>query len=324
MNSEPFFNNKNVLVTGASGLLGSWLVEELLNYDAVVTSISLDDSKDALMKSKNIIDKTENYYLDISNFDDLEKIVTKKNYDMIFHLAAQTQVTDALKNPLTTLRSNIEGTWNILEIARLNCLPVVSASSDKAYGNSEKLPYVETDPLKGEFPYEVSKSASDLISSMYKTTYDVNVLTLRCGNIYGGGDLNWDRLIPGVIKSFLKGDTPVLRTKGDFIREWVFVKDVVNAYIQAGISVLQKKNSFTAYNFSSGDSKTVMEIYEKISQSITGEIVEPKIELDSDFEIKSQELDSERIKQDLGIESKYSFDDSINETLDWYKTYFKS
>jgi CDP-glucose 4,6-dehydratase len=324
MTKKSFFANKYILVTGASGLLGSWLIEELLNQNAEVTGISLDSSKDALMKSKNILDKIENYHIDISKYDELEKIVTKKKYSIIFHLAAQTQVTDALKNPLNTLKSNVEGTWNLLEICRLNNLSIVSASSDKAYGESSNLPYLETHPLNGVYPYEVSKSASDLISTMYKTTYDLNVATLRCGNIYGGGDLNWDRLIPGMIECFLKNKTPILRTSGDFIREWVYVKDVANAYIKTAISLLERKNSFTSYNFSSGDSKTVMEIYEKISKAVTGEIIEPKIELDSDFEIKNQELDSERIKLDLGIESEFNFDDSIKETIDWYRSYFKS
>lgn len=324
MTKKSFFANKYILVTGASGLLGSWLIEELLNQNAEVTGISLDSSKDALMKSKNILDKIENYHIDISKYDELEKIVTKKKYSIIFHLAAQTQVTDALKNPLNTLKSNVEGTWNLLEICRLNNLSIVSASSDKAYGESSNLPYLETHPLNGVYPYEVSKSASDLISTMYKTTYDLNVATLRCGNIYGGGDLNWDRLIPGMIECFLKNKTPILRTNGDFIREWVYVKDVANAYIKTAISLLERKNSFTSYNFSSGDSKTVMEIYEKISKAVTGEIIEPKIELDSEFEIKNQELDSERIKLDLGIESEFNFDDSINETIDWYRSYFKS
>ena len=323
MTKESFFEDKNILVTGASGLLGSWLVEELLKQNANVTGISLDNTKNALMESKNVLNKIENKYIDISKYEELEAIVTNKKYSLVFHLAAQTQVTDALKYPISTLKSNIEGTWNLLEICRLNNLPIVSASSDKAYGESSNLPYLETHPLNGEYPYEVSKSASDLISTMYKKTYDVDVVTLRCGNIYGGGDLNWDRLIPGTIQCFLMDKTPILRTKGDFIREWVYVKDVANAYIKTAISLLERKNNFNAYNFSSGDSKTVMEIYEKISKAVVGKIIKPKIELDSDFEIKNQELDSERIKLDLGIQSEFSFDESISETIDWYKSYFK-
>jgi len=319
MTDSYFFENKNILVTGSSGLLGSWLVEDLLNQKANVTGVSLDNTKDQLLQSKKIIDKIENYYVDISSYEDIKKIVSNQNFDIIFHLAAQTQVIDALKNPLTTLKSNIQGTWNMLELSRLHNIPIVSASSDKAYGISEDLPYLETHPLKGQFPYEVSKSSSDLISSMYKNTFGVNVITLRCGNIYGGGDLNWDRLIPGVIKALLKGESPVLRTKGEFIREWVYVKDVSNAYLGAGKALINKKNNFVAYNFSSGETKTVMEIYEIISNSIKGELIEPIIKEDSEFEIKNQELDSTRIKEDLGIISQYRLKDAIGETISWYK-----
>ena len=319
MTSDSFFENKNILVTGSSGLLGSWLVEDLLNQKANVTGISLDDSKDHLLESKKIIDKIENHYIDISNYEDVKKILSNKNYDIIFHLAAQTQVIDGLKDPLKTLQSNVQGTWNMLELSRLNNISIVSASSDKAYGISEDLPYLETHPLKGEFPYEVSKSSSDLISSMYRNTFGVNVITLRCGNIYGGGDVNWDRLIPGVIKSLLREEKPVLRTKGEFIREWVYVKDVSNAYIGAGKALIKKENNFVAYNFSSGETKTVMEIYEIISESIKGDLIEPIIKEDSEFEIKNQELDSSRIKDDLGIVSQYKFKDAVAETISWYK-----
>jgi len=149
------------------------------------------------------------------------------------------------------------------------------------------------------------------------------VITLRCGNIYGGGDVNWDRLIPGVIKSLLKEEKPVLRTKGEFTREWVYVKDVLNAYIGAGKALIKKENNFVAYNFSSGETKTVMEIYEIISESVTGDLIKPIIKEDSEFEIKNQELDSSRIKDDLGIVSQFKFKDAVAETIGWYREHLK-
>ena len=314
------FENKNILVTGSSGLLGSWLVEDLLNMGCNVTGIAIDETKDDLLKSKNIFDKIEKFYIDVSSYKDIEKIVLDKKFTLIFHLAAQTQVTEALSNPLRTLESNIKGTWNLLEISRMQNIPMVLASSDKAYGTSDKLPYQENFALNGEFPYEVSKSASDLITTMYSNTYNINVATLRCGNIYGGGDLNWDRLIPGVIKYLIKGEIPILRTKGNFKREWVYVKDVVSAYIATADAVMKNKNKFIAYNFASGETKSVMEVYEIISTLVVGEIIKPKIQLDSEFEIKDQQLDSSRIKNDLGIESKFTFEESILETIEWYKS----
>mgnify|MGYP001260093051 FL=1 len=318
---EPsLFENKNILVTGSSGLLGSWLVEDLLNMGCNVTGIAIDETKDDLLKSKNIFDKIEKFYIDVSSYEEIEKIILDKKFTFIFHLAAQTQVTEALLNPLRTLESNIKGTWNLLEISRLENIPMVLASSDKAYGTSDKLPYQENFALNGEFPYEVSKSASDLITTMYANTYNINVATLRCGNIYGGGDLNWDRLIPGVIKHLIIGEIPILRTKGNFKREWVYVKDVVNAYIATADAVMKNKNKFIAYNFASGETKSVMEVYEIISTLVVGEIIKPKIQLDSEFEIKDQQLDSSRIKNDLGIESKFTFEESILETIEWYKS----
>ena len=320
MIDPSLFENKNILVTGSSGLLGSWLVEDLLNMGCNVTGIAIDETKDDLLKSKNIFDKIEKFYIDVSSYEEIEKIILDKKFTFIFHLAAQTQVTEALLNPLRTLESNIKGTWNLLEISRLENIPMVLASSDKAYGTSDKLPYQENFALNGEFPYEVSKSASDLITSMYANTYNINVATLRCGNIYGGGDLNWDRLIPGVIKNLIIGEIPILRTKGNFKREWVYVKDVVNAYIATADAVMKNKNKFIAYNFASGETKSVMEVYEIISTLVVGEIIKPKIQLDSEFEIKDQQLDSSRIKNDLGIESKFTFEESILETIEWYKS----
>tara|TARA_Y100001935_G_scaffold120244_1_gene99439 strand:+ start:5818 stop:6816 length:999 start_codon:yes stop_codon:yes gene_type:complete len=320
MIDPSLFENKNILVTGSSGLLGSWLVEDLLNMGCNVTGIAIDETKDDLLKSKNIFDKIEKFYIDVSSYKEIEKIILDKKFTFIFHLAAQTQVTEALLNPLRTLESNIKGTWNLLEISRLENIPMVLASSDKAYGTSDKLPYQENFALNGEFPYEVSKSASDLITTMYANTYNINVATLRCGNIYGGGDLNWDRLIPGVIKHLIIGEIPILRTKGNFKREWVYVKDVVNAYIATADAVMKNKNKFIAYNFASGETKSVMEVYEIISTLVVGKIIKPKIQLDSEFEIKDQQLDSSRIKNDLGIESKFTFEESILETIEWYKS----
>tara|TARA_B100000965_G_scaffold403820_1_gene432931 strand:- start:579 stop:1553 length:975 start_codon:yes stop_codon:yes gene_type:complete len=321
MTDFSFFKNKKIIVTGSSGLLGSWLVEDLVENNAEVTGISIDNSKDDLLKSKGLLQKIETHYLNVANYSQLEKVFSSKNFDIIFHLAAQTQVTEALRNPVQTLESNIQGTWNVLELCRKFNFPIVSASSDKSYGISDNLPYIESHPLNGKFPYEVSKSSSDLISTMYKTTYGLSVVSLRCGNIFGGGDFNWDRLIPGTIKTFLENSTPVLRTKGDFVREWVYVKDVSSAYLEVAKAMLEEKNNFSAYNFSSGESKTVKEIYEVISHLINGKIIEPIIDLDSEFEIKNQTLDSSLIKNDLGIYSKYEFDQSLEETIKWYKTH---
>ena len=239
--------------------------------------------------------------------------------DLIYHFAAQTQVGDAIENPIRTFKSNIEGTWNILEICRHSNLPIVIASSDKAYGISDTLPYKENFELKGEFPYEVSKSVTDLLANTYNKTYHQNLVTLRCGNIYGGGDLNWERLIPGVIKWLLQGEVPVLRSDGSYIRDWVYVDDVVMAYIEVGKKLYEKKVSHSSYNFSSQDNFSVDYVYRKICELIKGEYIEPSYSISSSKEIPSQYLDSSLIQEDLNVVAKVNLDEGLEKTITWYK-----
>tara|TARA_B100001996_G_C18669809_1_gene596238 strand:+ start:750 stop:1742 length:993 start_codon:yes stop_codon:yes gene_type:complete len=316
--------NKSILITGSNGLLGSWLTKNLIQSANKVAGISLSPQDDNLIKSFKLTKDLDHFYFDISDFDSLKDIFIKFKFDIVYHLAAQTQVLDAVKDPLTTFNSNIKGTWNILELCKENNIPVVVASSDKAYGESPNLPYEESDYLNGIYPYDVSKTVTDLLCRTYYETYKLNVGVLRCGNIYGGGDMNWDRLIPGSIKSLLNIEQPVLRSDGKFVREWIYVEDVVQAYEKMGIAVINNKNNYLSYNFSSGESYKVIDIYNKISLLIKNEIIEPKYIINSNEEIPNQTLNSSLIKKDLNIESIYNFEDSITKTIDWYKSYFKN
>ena len=318
MNTSKEF--KKVLVTGSSGLLGSWFIKRLLDESIEVKGVCLDESRNYLLESLNLTQEFENYYFDISDYKKLKKIFIDNDFDIVFHFAAQTQVKDALLDPLTTFNSNIKGTWNLLEICRQNNVPAVVASSDKAYGISETLPYKEDFRLNGEFPYEVSKSITDLLVNTYKVSYELSVSTLRCGNIYGGGDLNWDRLIPGVIKWLLNNEQPILRTDGSFKRDWVYVQDVVEAYYLVGNELIKNpKNVSTAYNFAGLDYLSVKDVYTSICNVVNGEFVEPKYVIDSELEIPDQYLDSSKIKNEIGFEAKYSLDESLRETINWYK-----
>lgn len=318
MNTSKQF--KKVLVTGSSGLLGSWFIKRLLDESIEVKGICLDESRNYLLESLNLTQEFDNYYFDISDYKKLNQIFIDNDFDIVFHFAAQTQVKDALVDPLTTFNSNIKGTWNLLEICRQNNVPAVVASSDKAYGISETLPYKEDFRLNGEFPYEVSKSITDLLVNTYKVSYELSVSTLRCGNIYGGGDLNWDRLIPGVIKWLLNNEQPILRTDGSFKRDWVYVQDVVEAYYLVGNELIKNpKNVSTAYNFAGLDYLSVKDVYTSICNVVNGEFVEPKYVIDSELEIPDQYLDSSKIKNEIGFEAKYSLDESIRETINWYK-----
>lgn len=318
MNTSKEF--KKVLVTGSSGLLGSWFIKRLLDESIEVKGVCLDESRNYLLESLNLTQEFENYYFDISDYKKLNQIFIDNDFDIVFHFAAQTQVKDALVDPLTTFNSNIKGTWNLLEICRQNNLPAVVASSDKAYGISETLPYKEDFRLNGEFPYEVSKSITDLLVNTYKVSYELSVSTLRCGNIYGGGDLNWDRLIPGVIKWLLNNEQPILRTDGSFKRDWVYVQDVVEAYYLVGNELIKNpKNVSTAYNFAGLDYLSVKDVYTSICNVVNGEFVEPKYVIDSELEIPDQYLDSSKIKNEIGFEAKYALDESLRETINWYK-----
>lgn len=319
-----FMKNKKILLTGVTGLLGSWLAEELLDKNCDLTGLALNQDLNFLINSKKINNHLDIHYFDISDEEKLNKIFNK-DYDLVIHLAAQTQVGHAIDNPVFTFKSNIQGTWNILDLCRVNNIPIVVASSDKAYGESDVLPYEETFNLNGQFPYEVSKSATDLLCKTYKTTYNLNVATLRCGNIYGGGDLNWERLIPGVIRWLINNEQPILRTNGTFKRDWVYVEDVVQAYIGVGDALMDSNIKVSdAYNFSSRDYLSVSDIYEKLVYKFSDDFINPLIQEKSEFEIKDQYLSSKKINDELGIISQFDIDKGLEKTVSWYKSYIKN
>ena len=316
-------NFRSVLITGVTGFLGSWMSEKMLNNNIEICGIAIDKTKDELLKIKEIYEKINIEYFDISNEKVLSEFFKNNQFDIVFHLAAQTQVIDANKDPLQTFNSNIKGTWNVLNECLKKNVPVVVASSDKAYGVSNKLPYLESHELNGIYPYEVSKSITDMLVKSYHHTYGLNVVSLRCGNIYGGGDFNWDRLIPGVCKWLLNNEQPILRTDGSFKRDWVYVEDVADAYIQVASSLFnQDKNISLAYNFAANSYKTVMEVYNEVSKNISGKIIDPIFKIDSETEIPDQYLNSTKIRDELNVKSKVNLDKGIELTVNWYKDYF--
>ena len=247
------WKGRRVLVTGATGLVGSWLVKKLLTLEADVHGLVLDADPDSeLIRSGDIARIT------VTNGDlripmDVSRAVKNSNCEVIFHLGAQTIVGTALNDPMWTFESNIAGTWNLLEAVRESgsqVKSVVVASSDKAYGTSDVLPYLEGFSLHGEGPYDVSKSCTDLIAQSYGKTYDLPVTVARCGNIYGGGDLNWSRIIPGTIRSLIQGTQPEIRSDGSFTRDYVYVMDIVDAYMHLAVETEKGKINGEAFNFS--------------------------------------------------------------------------
>ena len=314
------YSFKNILITGCTGLLGSWMAESLLKSEITIKGVALNQDLNFLLKSKGLLNEFEIKYIDIADKTSVDDYLKNNDFDAIVHLAAQTQVIEAIEDPIRTFKSNIQGTWNLVDSAMRKNLPIVVASSDKAYGDSEILPYKENFPLNGIYPYEFSKSATDMMCKTYRTTYNLRVTVLRCGNIYGGGDLNWDRLIPGVIKWLINNETPVLRSDGNYKRDWVYVEDVVNAYLKVTNALVENGlNVSDSYSFSSTDYLSVMEVYEKISEIHLGKYVEPIIENKANLEIKDQYLSSEKIFNELGIKSEFEIDTALEMTINWYK-----
>jgi CDP-glucose 4,6-dehydratase len=319
-----FWNDKSVLVTGATGLVGSWLVRDLLEKGARVTALALDnDPSSQLIRSGdyNLISIVNG---DLRCYKDVSRAVFNNECTDIFHLGAQTIVGTALQDPISTFESNIQGTWNVLEAARQSngaVKSVVVASSDKAYGSSVQLPYLENFPLHGDGPYDVSKSCTDLIAQSYGSTYGAPVTIARCGNIYGGGDLNWSRIVPGTIRDLLNNKRPVLRSDGTFVRDYVHVDDVVSAYLRLS-EVSQSKNlNGEAFNFSRDEPLSVLDLYREISMTVLGKYVEPDIQNMAKSEIKDQHLNSGKAHSVLAWKSSMNLQNGLEKTFNWYKTY---
>lgn len=321
------WENRKVLVTGATGLVGSWLVKRLLKEGSQVFAFVLDSDPQSELIRSGDINKVTVLNGNLSNYDYVRRAISCDGIDTVFHLGAQTIVGNALRDPLTTFTSNVQGTWNLLEairVASTNVERILIASSDKAYGSKEILPYDETMSLEGEGPYDVSKSATDLISRSYALTYKLPVVIARCGNIYGGGDLNWSRIVPGTIRSLLNGEKPVIRSDGKFVRDYVYVEDAVDAYLHMASYLDQKSISGRAYNFSRNEPLTVLELYREICDVVKGNYVEPLILNETKAEIHSQFLDSTRAERELHWKSIVSLRAGLELTTKWYKEYFRS
>jgi CDP-glucose 4,6-dehydratase len=322
-----FWQNRRVFVTGATGLLGSWLTGELLTRGAQVTTLVRDWVPGSRLvnaedESEPLLLRTHVVRGDLADLDVLVRALNEYEIDTVFHLGAQTIVGTAARSPLSTFESNIRGTWNVLEACRM--LPrsverVVVASSDKAYGSHEGKAYLEAMPLQGRFPYDVSKSCADLISFAYFHTYRTPVAVTRCGNLFGGGDLNFNRLVPGTIRSALAGERPVIRSDGTFVRDYFYVRDAVDAYLALAERLPDPKLDGEAFNFGLESPLSVLEVVRKLL-SITGrEDLEPVIMNEAVHEIPRQHLDCSKAKRLLGWKAGHSIDEALTETVEWYR-----
>ncbi len=313
-----FWENRNVFVTGCTGLLGSHLTQMLVEEKANAVGLVRDLVPKSNLIQEGVYDRINIVRGCVEDFFTVERALNEYEIDTVFHLAAQTIVGIANRNPLSTFESNVKGTWCVLEACRRvpTVKRIVVASSDKAYGEQEELPYDETSPLKGSHPYDVSKSCADLIAYAYYNTYKLPVCITRCGNFYGAGDLNFNRIVPGTIRSVLNNEPPVIRSDGTFIRDYFYVKDAALAYMHLAEKMDDTKIHGEAFNFSNELQIPVLELTEKILRLMGRTELKPVILNQAKNEIKHQYLSAKKAREMLGWKPKYNFDDALKETID--------
>jgi CDP-glucose 4,6-dehydratase len=314
-----------VFVTGATGIVGSWLVKRLLSEGAYIVALIRDwDPQSELIRSGDV-NRTSVVSGRLEDFQTLERAISEHETDTVFHLGAQTIVGTALRSPLATFEANIRGTYNLLEACRTHSgivKRVVVASSDKAYGDVDVLPYTEDMIPNGRHPYDVSKSCADLLATTYAHTYRLPLSVARCGNIYGGGDLNWSRIVPGTIRSMWHKQRPVLRSDGKFIRDYIYVQDVVNAYLKLAERTDAQGVRGEAFNFSNESKVSVLDMTFKIQQLMGCTDLEPIILNQAEAEIKDQYLDSSKARRLLDWRPHFNLERGLKETIDWYQNFF--
>jgi CDP-glucose 4,6-dehydratase len=322
---QSHWRDRPVLVTGATGLLGGWLVGRLVALGADVTALVRDWVPRSTLLSTELLARVNIVRGDVRHQSMLERAMGEYEVDTVFHLAAQTIVGVANRNPVATLDTNIRGTWSVLEAARRSPLmkAVIIASSDKAYGDHEKLPYDETAALQGEHPYDASKSAADLIARMYALTYDVPVAITRCGNFYGGGDLNWNRLVPGTIRSVLKNERPVIRSDGTLVRDYFYVEDGAEAYLTLAEALHARPElRGEAYNFSNELQVDVLALTQRILSRMKSPL-EPDVRSEATHEIQHQWLSAAKARRDLGWAPLFTLDEGLDRTIAWYREFLQ-
>jgi CDP-glucose 4,6-dehydratase len=317
---KKFWRDRPVFVTGGTGLVGAWLVRRLTAAKADVVCLVRDWVPQSELVRENLIDSVRVVRGDVRDQALLERILAEYEVDTVFHLAAQTIVTIANRSPISTFETNVAGTWALLEACRRNpaVKQIVLASSDKAYGDHEQLPYTEDAPLEGRHPYDVSKSCADLIATAYATSYDLPVTITRCGNFYGGGDLNWNRIVPGTIRSVLRGEEPVIRSDGTFVRDYFYVEDGAAAYMTlAEWLATHPEGRGEAFNFSNEQQITVGELVQQILVQMDTDL-EPEIRNEASNEIRAQFLDATKAREMLAWEPLFSLEEGLDRTIAWY------
>jgi len=319
--AKDFWQDRPTLVTGGTGLVGSWLVKRLLAAGAAPVCLVRDWVPESELVRSGDISRVKVVRGDVCDQPLLERLLGEHEITTVFHLAAQTIVGIANRNPVSTFETNIQGTWALLEACRRSPLvkQVIFASSDKAYGVHEQLPYDETAALQGVYPYDVSKSCADLIARSYAVSFRLPVITTRCGNFYGGGDLNWNRIVPGTIRSILRGQRPVIRSDGNYVRDYFYVEDGAAAYMLLAEQLASRPElSGEAFNFSNELQVTVLDLVQRILRTMESPL-EPDVRNEATNEIRRQYLSAEKARRLLDWQPLYSLDEALAKTVEWYR-----
>ena len=322
---RPFWQDRPTLVTGATGLVGGWLVRRLLDLGADVVCLVRDWVPQSMLIGDGLLTRVKLVRGDVRDQPLLERLLGEYEVDTVIHLAAQTIVGIANRNPASTFETNVGGTWSLLEACRRSPMvkQIVMASSDKAYGSHEQLPYGETAPLQGRHPYDVSKSAADLIAQSYAVTYGLPVAITRCGNFYGGGDLNWNRIVPGTIRSVIRGERPIIRSDGTFVRDYFYVEDGAATYLALAEALAHKADlRGESFNFSNESPMTVIEIVDRIL-ALMGTDLKAEIRNEATNEIRAQYLSAEKARKLLDWAPLYTMEEGLTRTISWYRDFFR-
>jgi CDP-glucose 4,6-dehydratase len=322
--TDDFWQDRRVLVTGCTGLVGAWTVRELLCRGAHVVGLIRDRVSGAELLRSGAYGQMDVVRGRLEDERLLERALNEYEIQTVFHLAAQTIVGTANRSPLSTFESNIRGTWCLLEAARRCGLAphVVVASSDKAYGEQPTLPYTEDSPLLARHPYDASKACADVLALTYYHTYRLPVCVTRCGNFYGGGDLNWNRIVPGTVRAVLRGQRPVLRSDGSCVRDYFYVKDGAAAYLHLAECMARRPEVLGhALNFSTEIQVTVLELTRLILRLMDSSL-EPDVRADAHHEIPHQYLSAAKARQMLDWSPRYRLEEALGETIAWYRDFF--
>jgi CDP-glucose 4,6-dehydratase len=321
-----FWRDRPVFVTGGTGLLGSWLCDALTARGAEVVVLVRDLVPKSRFHTGPSGSRSTTVFGDLRDGRLIERVLAEYEIDAVFHLGAQTIVEHAVRDPANTMRSNVEGTWEVLDACRRSGRPtrIVVASSDKAYGTQPELPYREHHPLAGRHPYDVSKSCTDLIAQSYAWTYDLPVVITRCGNLYGGGDLNYSRLVPGTIRSALTGERPVLRSDGTLIRDYLFVEDAAEAYIELAERAHEPGIRGEAWNYSNELQLSAVDMTRRVLAACGRTDLEPDIRGETLHEIAHQYLSAAKVRERLGWRPTYGLDEGLRRTVAWYRDHLAS